>query len=219
MNVKKNLEDVLSKIQKAKSNSQNITLVAVSKTVDSETIKLMYKAGQMDFGENRVQVLKPKTQELENLNINWHFIGRLQTNKINQLIALSPTLWHSCDSLERAKEYDKRLCVQQKIQDTLLQINSANEDEKQGVSVQKAVETYLTIKETCPNLNLKGVMSIGAFTDDIKVIQQSFEATYKIYEQLQKQGATICSMGMSKDYELAIQCGSNMVRVGSSLFQ
>lgn len=219
MNVKKNLEDVLSKIQKAKSNSQNITLVAVSKTVDSETIKLMYEAGQMEFGENRVQVLKPKTQELKNLNINWHFIGRLQTNKINQLIALSPTLWHSCDSLERAKEYDKRLCIQQKTQDTLLQINSANEDEKQGVSVQKAVETYLTIKETCPNLNLKGVMSIGAFTDDIKAIQQSFEATYKIYEQLQKQGATICSMGMSKDYELAIQCGSNMVRVGSSLFQ
>lgn len=219
MNVKKNLEDVLSKIQKAKSNSQNITLVAVSKTVDSETIKLMYEAGQMEFGENRVQVLKPKTQELKNLNINWHFIGRLQTNKINQLIALSPTLWHSCDSLERAKEYDKRLCVQQKTQDTLLQINSANEDEKQGVSVQKAVETYLTIKETCLNLNLQGVMSIGAFTDDIKVIQQSFEATYKIYEQLQKQGATICSMGMSKDYELAIQCGSNMVRVGSSLFQ
>lgn len=219
MNVKKNLEDVLSKIQKAKSNSQNITLVAVSKTVDSETIKLMYEAGQMEFGENRVQVLKPKTQKLENLNINWHFIGRLQTNKINQLIALSPTLWHSCDSLERAKEYDKRLCIQQKTQDTLLQINSANEDEKQGVSVQKAVETYLTIKETCPNLNLKGVMSIGAFTDDIKAIQQSFEATYKIYEQLQKQGATICSMGMSKDYELAIQCGSNMVRVGSSLFQ
>lgn len=219
MNVKKNLEDVLSKIQKAKSNSQNITLVAVSKTVDSETIKLMYEAGQMEFGENRVQVLKPKTQELENLNINWHFIGRLQTNKINQLIALSPTLWHSCDSLERAKEYDKRLCIQQKTQDTLLQINSANEDEKQGVSVQKAVETYLTIKETCPNLNLKGVMSIGAFTDDIKAIQQSFEATYKIYEQLQKQGATICSMGMSKDYELAIQCGSNIVRVGSSLFQ
>lgn len=213
--MKANLTLVLEKMQNI---SADVTLVAVSKMVESQTIKAMYDLGQKEFGENRVQGLQPKTKELADLDIKWHFIGRLQTNKINQLIDLSPTLWHSCDSFKRAYEYDKRLHVKNKTQDTLLQINSANEDVKAGVSPDEAIETYIKIQEECPNINLKGVMSIGAFVDDEKIIQKSFETTYKIYEQLQPKGATICSMGMSNDFELAIKSGSNMVRVGSILF-
>ena len=142
-------------------------------------------------------------------------IGRLQNNKINQMISLKPVLWQSCDSFERALEVDKRLSYKL---DTLLQINSADEDTKQGVSVTNAAEIYERIQSECKNINLKGVMSIGAHVDELKEVQKSFELTYKIYESLKPKGATICSMGMSSDFELAIKCGSNMIRLGTMLY-
>ncbi len=216
MNYAQKLQIIQEKIQKANVSNKEISLVAVSKSVDSDAVRAMSKAGQLDFGENRVQVLKPKVEDLKDLNLNWHFIGRLQSNKINQLIELNPILWHSCDSLKRAQEFDKRLQAKGKTLDTLLQINSANEDEKQGVSLEEAKDIYEQINTTCKNINLKGVMSIGAFSDDEKLIQKSFEQTYKIYESLPN--ATICSMGMSNDFELAIKCGANMLRIGSVLF-
>ena len=101
----------------------------------------------------------------------------------------------------------------------LLQINAAKEESKSGFSTEEAYDRYQTIKESCPHIQLKGVMTIGAHTEDTKRIQQSFETTHSIYEKLQKEGATICSMGMSNDYTLAIQCGSNLIRVGSALFK
>jgi pyridoxal phosphate enzyme (YggS family) len=118
-----------------------------------------------------------------------------------------------------AKEIDKRLKVKGATFNALMQINSADEDTKAGVSKEKSIEQYLQIKEECSSINLKGVMSIGAHTDNNKEIQKSFEETHSIYESLASYGATICSMGMSSDYELAIKCGSNMVRVGSSIFK
>lgn len=216
MNYEQKLAQIKQKIQKANTSNRPIRLIAVSKSVDSQAVRLMSEAGQMDFGENRVQVLKPKVEDLEDLKLNWHFIGRLQTNKINQLIELNPTLWHSCESLKRAKEFDKRLGIKGKTLDTLLQINSANEDEKQGISPEKAKDIYEEINSSCKNLNLKGVMSIGAFSDDKKLIQKSFEITYRVFEDLKD--AKYCSMGMSSDFELAIKCGSNMLRIGSVLF-
>ncbi len=216
--IKQNLQQVLENIDKANTQNKDIKLIAVSKSVGSDAVRQMSELGQMDFGENRVQVLKQKIDELNEpkMNLKWHFIGRLQNNKINQLIDLSPILWHSCDSLQRAIEFDKRLAKKGKTQDTLLQINSANEDAKQGVSLEMAKDIYEQIKSECKNINLKGVMSIGAFSDDRREIQKSFEATYKIFESLND--AKFCSMGMSSDYELAIKCGSNMLRVGSVLF-
>ncbi len=215
--LKDNLERVLTSIEKANTDKRDIKLVCVSKSVGSAEVEQMSQAGQVDFGENRVQVLKQKKDELAHLELDWHFIGRLQNNKINQLIELKPVLWHSCDSLERALEFDKRLGAKNKTQATLLQINSANEDAKQGVSLENACDIYEQIRAQCPNIKLKGVMSIGAYSEDKKRIQKSFEQTYKIYESLK--GAKICSMGMSNDYELAVKCGSNMLRVGSALFR
>jgi uncharacterized pyridoxal phosphate-containing UPF0001 family protein len=98
-----------------------------------------------------------------------------------------------------------------------LQINSAKEETKHGFMPQSAKEAYLQIKEECPNINLKGVMSIGAHSDDKELIKKSFETTFKIYESLPN--ATICSMGMSGDFELAVKCGSNMLRLGSIMFR
>lgn len=209
---------MLSKIKEQihKLNS-NIKLVAVSKNVDEKQVLKLYDEAQSDFGENRVQELKRKMSLLPNLDINWHFIGRLQTNKINHLIDLNPLLIHSIDSLNLALALNKRLDLKGKKQDILLQINSAKEQSKAGVMPELANETYEEIKQTCKNLNLIGVMSIGAHSDDVKLIQKSFELTYKIYES--QKDAKICSMGMSNDFELAIKCGSNLVRLGSILYQ
>ncbi|ALV24444.1 type III pyridoxal 5-phosphate (PLP)-dependent enzyme, YggS family [Campylobacter iguaniorum] len=202
-------DEILKKVGDAK-------LIAVSKNVSENEVLELYKQGQMDFGENRVQELKRKKEILSELNLNWHFIGRLQTNKINHLISLRPTLWQSCESLEMARAVDKRLDFKL---DCLLQINSAHEESKQGVDPDKAIEEFLRIKDECKNLNLVGVMSIGAHEDDAKIVQKSFELTREIYEKLQNHGAKICSMGMSSDFELAIKCGSNMVRLGTILYK
>ena len=207
------LKDLLEKIENL---SKDVTLIAVSKNVTCTEVRELYAQGQRNFGENRVQELAKKEQELQNFtDIKWHMIGRLQNNKINQMISLKPVLWQSCDSFERALEVDKRLSYKL---DTLLQINSADEDTKQGVSVANAAEIYERIQSKCKNINLKGVMSIGAHVDEPKEVQKSFELTYKIYESLKSKGASICSMGMSSDFELAIKCGSNMIRLGTMLY-
>ena len=222
MTYEEKYDQILTNIEKVRlrvNQHQIIKIVAVSKTVDSNEIASMYDIGQRAFGENRVQDLKQKADTLENLPLEWHFIGRLQTNKINHLIDINPSLMHSCSSLEMAQEIDKRLQVKNKKMNILMQINSAYEEEKAGVLPEKATDIYDEILETCKNINLKGVMSIGAFSKDHKLIQSSFEKTHKIYEQLQPKGAKYCSMGMSGDYELAVECGANILRLGSVLFK
>ena len=217
-----NLDEVIWNIEQARigvSEHHIVKLVTVAKYTPIENIDTLYALGQRAFGENQVQQLKERTQALEALPLEWHMIGSLQKNKINNLIDLSPTLLQSLDSLELALELDKKLLAKNKKMNALLQINSANEATKSGVSSQEAIDIYHTIQERCPQIRLKGVMSIGAHSQDTKQIQKSFEATHTIYQKLQSSGATLCSMGMSGDYELAIKCGSNLVRVGSALFK
>ena len=222
MDFEKNFDEVLEKIERARIETdehQIVKIVAVSKYSDAKAVEGLYNIGQRAFGENKVQDLKEKSLVLDEYPLEWHFIGRLQTNKINALLDLNPFLIHSIDSYEKAVEVDKRAEVKGKKANILLQINSAKEESKAGVMPESAIEEYMKIKENLKNLNLKGVMSIGAFVEDEKIIKKSFETTYKIYESLQKEGATICSMGMSGDYELAVKCGSNMLRLGSVLFK
>ncbi|CZE48013.1 YggS family pyridoxal phosphate-dependent enzyme [Campylobacter geochelonis] len=195
---------------------ENVELVAVSKNVTENEVLKLFNQGQRAFGENRVQELKRKSEILSEYPLKWHLIGTLQSNKINQMISLRPTLWQSCNSYELALAVDKRLDYKL---DTLLEINIADESSKSGLEINLAVDSYLKIKDECKNINLVGIMSIGAHTDDEKVIQKSFEDTFKIYQNLEKHGAKICSMGMSSDYELAISCGSNMVRLGTILYK
>jgi len=220
--LRKNLDEVIWNIEQARisvSEHHIVKLVTVAKYTDVENIRTLYELGQRAFGENQVQQLRERMQILEDLPLEWHMIGRLQKNKINNLIDLRPSLMQSLDSLELANEMQKKLAAKEATMPCLLQINSAYEESKAGVTPEEATETYLSIKEHCPNITLKGVMTIGAHTEDTQTIQKSFETTYNIYESLQKEGATICSMGMSGDYELAIKCGSNLVRIGSALFK
>ena len=200
--------------------SSGAKLVAVSKSVDIDALKELASFGQLDFGENRVQELERKIEGLAGISadysrLRWHFIGRLQSNKINALLALRPALWQSCESVDAALSVEKRLSYELPC---LVQINSANESSKQGVSLNEAVDIYHEICERCKLLKPVGVMSIGANNSDESVIAKSFEDTYKVFESLQKHGAKICSMGMSDDWRIALKCGSNMLRLGRILW-
>ena len=216
---KLHIDSIIERVEKARlsvSAHHIVKIVAVSKYSTSDEIKALYEIGQRAFGENKVQDLEKKAEELDALPLEWHFIGNLQKNKINHLIKANPFLFHSLDSLELALELDKRLESNGVTMDALLQINSAYEESKSGVLPENATDTYNEIRSTCKHINLKGVMSIGAHSEDRKIIQKSCETTHKIYKELE--GASICSMGMSGDFELAIKCGSNMVRLGSLMF-
>ena len=217
-----NLDEVIWNIEDARiavSEHHIVKLVTVAKYTEIENIATLYELGQRAFGENQVQQLKERMTALEALPLEWHMIGSLQKNKINNLIDLRPALMQSLDSLALAEELNKKLEAKNSKMNCLLQINSAKEESKSGVSSEEAYDLYQQIRETCPNINLKGVMTIGAHTEDSKIIQQSFEITQRIYEKLEKEGATVCSMGMSSDYALAMRCGSNLIRVGSALFK
>ena len=217
-----NLDEVIEKIEFARlqvSGHHIVKIVAVSKYNTTEDIKTLLQTGQRAFGENKVQDLITKSQALEELPIEWHFIGHLQKNKVNNLIDANPSLMQSLDSVELAIALDARLNTKGYSMDMLLQVNSANEEQKSGVSSESAFDIYQEINERCPNINLKGLMSIGAHSEDKAIIKQSFEDTRAIYDKLPNDGNLICSMGMSSDYELAIACGSTMVRIGSALFK
>lgn len=217
-----NLDDVIWNIEEARisvSEHHIVKLVTVAKYTEEENIKTLYELGQRAFGENQVQQLKERMHSLEQLPLEWHMIGTLQKNKINNLIDLRPSLMQSLDSISLAEELNKKLLAKNSKMNCLLQINAAKEESKSGVTPEEAFDLYQTIQESCPQINLKGVMTIGAHSDDTKLIQKSFETTHSIYEKLQKEGASICSMGMSSDYPLAIKCGSNLIRVGSALFK
>jgi pyridoxal phosphate enzyme (YggS family) len=218
----KNLNNLITKVEGARlriSEHHIVKIIGISKYSTASEVATLYEAGQRAFGENKVQDLKLKSEELEQLPIEWHFVGTLQKNKINNLIDLNPTLIHSLDSLDLAIELNKKLEARNKKLSALLQINSAYEETKSGVLPEDAIEIYKQILKTCPNIILKGVMSIGAHVEDEKIIKESFKTTKKIFDELVPLGAKYCSMGMSQDFELAIACGSNMIRVGSTLFK
>ncbi|MFT7003500.1 MAG: pyridoxal phosphate enzyme (YggS family) [Sulfurimonas sp.] len=213
------IDNVIRRVETARlkvSDYHIVKIIAVSKYSDADDIAKLYNIGQRAFGENKVQDLKAKSIELEDLPLEWHFIGNLQKNKINNLLDINPTLFHALDSIELAHELQKKLEAKEMSLDALLQINSAKEESKYGFMPEVSSDAYAQITKECPNINLKGVMSIGAHSNDIDIIKKSFETTFEIYKSLD--GATICSMGMSGDFELAIECGANMVRLGSIMF-
>jgi pyridoxal phosphate enzyme (YggS family) len=217
-----NLDRVIWNIESARvrvSEHHIVRIVAVGKYTEVDNLRTLYELGQRAFGENQIQQLSERIESLKDIPVEWHMIGSLQKNKINKLIDLDPALMHSLDSLELAEALDQRLATKDATMECLLQINSSGETTKSGVTPDTATDIYHEITERFPRIHLRGVMTIGAHTEEKKAIQKSFETTHAIYQKLQPLGADTCSMGMSGDYELAIECGSNMVRVGSALFK
>ncbi|WRB25433.1 YggS family pyridoxal phosphate-dependent enzyme [Helicobacter pylori] len=214
------IDTLIAKIEKARtaySRHHIVKIVAVSKNASLEAIQHYYNCSQRAFGENRVQDLKIKMRSLEHLPLEWHMIGSLQENKINALLSLKPALLHSLDSLKLALKIEKRCEILGVNLNALLQVNSTYEESKNGVAPEETLEIYSQISETCKHLKLKGLMCIGAHVDDEKEIEKSFTTTKKLFDRLKN--ASVLSMGMSDDFELAIACGANLLRIGSFLFK
>jgi pyridoxal phosphate enzyme (YggS family) len=196
---------------------QSVTLVAVSKLKPPSDIEDLYKEGQRDFGENYVQELVDKQAVLP-ANINWHFIGHLQSNKV-KYIAPFVHLIHGVDSLKLLQEINKQALKNNRIIDCLLQIHIAKEETKFGMDASELSDA-LEAAKLLPNVNIKGLMGMASFSDNQELVATEFKYLHELFtaHQFDKHPAYILSMGMSADYPLAIAKGSNMVRIGSLLF-
>lgn len=193
----------------------NISLVAVSKTKPVEDILELYNLGHRDFGENYVQELDEKTKQLPN-DIRWHFIGHLQTNKVKFIIPFV-YLIHGVDSLKLLKEINKQAEKNKRVIDCLLQVYIAQEETKFGFDEAELLS--LDLKQFL-NVRIKGLMGMASLTDDTNKIRIEFKSLKTLFEKLKTKNPelSILSMGMSADYKIAIEEGSNMVRIGSLLF-
>jgi pyridoxal phosphate enzyme (YggS family) len=192
-----------------------VQIVAVTKYVTEAEVRKLLSIGQRAIGESRVQELENKISNLEKEPIEWHFIGNLQKNKINKFLELKPSLFHGLDSIELAEALQTRLEKRGENLNALLQINSSREPQKSGVSPEKAIDTYNEISDRFPNIKLNGVMSIGKNSENYDEVRKSFAETRNIFDKLQN--AETLSMGMSGDFEIAIEEGSNLLRLGSIL--
>jgi pyridoxal phosphate enzyme (YggS family) len=196
---------------------KGVVLIAVSKTKPAEDILELYELGQRDFGENYVQELLEKQAALPN-DIRWHFIGHLQSNKV-KYIAPFVQLIHGIDSLKVLREVEKQgQKVQRKI-DVLLQVHIAREETKFGLDT-KELDEVVQYLPGCNYLNIKGMMGMASLTEDLDQVQNEFKQLKLLYEKyrLLIPSFSILSMGMSGDYKIAVEQGSNMVRIGSLLF-
>ena len=200
--------------------TKNVTLVAVSKTTPAEEILELYKLGQRDFGENYVQELSEKYEQLPK-DIRWHFIGHLQSNKV-KYIAPFVSLIHGVDSKKLLKEINKQGEKLNRVIDCLLQVHIAREETKFGLDENELHELLATNYTNLTNVRILGLMGMASFTDDMEKVRHEFKSLKLLFDKyaltFHNSPFTILSMGMSADYKIAIEEGSNMVRIGSLLF-
>jgi len=209
---------IKAECDKLDEDFNKIKLVAVSKTFPFEQIAEVNKFGQKDFGENKVQELRRKHERLKTYDINWHLIGHLQTNKVKYIIDYV-YLIHSVDSYKLALEINKRAKGINRTVDILVQVNTSHEDQKSGVEVNESKKLCSEIsKLDC--IKLRGLMTIGMFTDDEKIIRENFITLRDLYEDLKVNHTNFqyLSMGMTADFKIALEEGSNMLRIGSAIF-
>lgn len=229
-------ERIAKACEKVKRDPSEVTLIAVTKTAAPEQMREILQLGVSDLGESRVQVLAQRAVQLNEFHqrqltrggeaevparLRWHMLGHLQRNKAKQILPLV-SLIHSVDSLRLAEELDAYGAKIEKRQPVLMQVNVSEEPQKSGVAVGAAIHLAEQI-DSMPHLQLVGLMSMAPFTEDEKVIRQRFARTREIFDEMKwhKIGGTSLrhlSMGMSNDFELAIQEGSTMVRIGTALF-
>lgn len=198
---------------------EGVTLVAVSKTKPVEDIQTLYDLGQRDFGENKIQEMCEKYEVLPK-DIRWHMIGHVQDNKIKYM-ADFVHLIHGIDKAKRLKEVQKQAQKASRIQQVLLQIHIAEEDTKFGMNLLEAREVLSSESiKSYPNVKIVGLMGMATFTNDLEQVKKEFQQLNSLFVELQKDYPQLehLSMGMSGDYDIAIQEGSNMVRVGSAIF-
>jgi pyridoxal phosphate enzyme (YggS family) len=214
------IKNSLSRI--TKSIPRNVLLVAVSKTKPLSLLKEAYDHGQRHFGENKAQEILDKGPNLPE-DIKWHFIGHLQSKKVKQIIRYTHLI-HSVDSLKLIAEIDKRAQAIGKTQDILIQVHIAKEESKFGIPLEKLSSFIANTMDAFPNTRVTGLMGMATFTDNERVVSKEFATLKKAFNLIKnsyfKNNSSFSeiSMGMSGDYKLAIEEGSTMIRVGSSIF-
>ncbi len=214
--------DIAQHIQELQASlPQGVTLVAVSKFHPVEALQEAYQAGQRVFGESRAQELVAKQLVLPK-DIEWHFIGPLQSNKVKD-IAPFISLIHSVDSLKLLNEIEKQAAKHERIIRVLLEIHVAAEETKHGFTPNECRELVNQLPEL-PHVQICGIMGMATLTDDESLIRKEFHTLHALFTELketvfcQSEAFSILSMGMSHDYKLAIEEGSNMIRVGTYIF-
>jgi hypothetical protein len=202
---------------------EQVTLVCISKFHSEEAILEAYNAGEKVFGESKVQELIAKQEKLPK-DIEWHFIGHLQTNKIKFLIPFVKLI-HGVDTIKLLIEINNQAAKNQRVIDCLLQVHIANEDTKFGFSEIELLDFLRSdARATLQFINIRGLMGMATFTDDEAQVRKEFNGLKLLFEKIktefpnQLQQFNVISMGMSDDYKLAIEEGSNMVRIGSRIF-
>lgn len=212
MSISENYFQLKSKIP------ENVELVAVSKFHPVEKIREVYDCGQRVFGENKVQELLSKVNELPS-DIKWHLIGHLQTNKVKYIAAFIDTI-QSVDSEKLLLEIDKEAQKNNRKIKVLLQVKIAEEDTKYGLEIMEAKEIFSNyLGQKYPNIEITGLMGMATFTDNKNQVKSEFMVLKSLFEELSKfKKLEKLSMGMSDDFPIAIQCGANSVRIGSAIF-
>lgn len=209
MLVKDNIRDLRLEI------NENIKLVAVSKTKSEALILEAYEINQRIFGENKVQELVEKYNNLPK-DIEWHMIGHLQTNKV-KYIAKFVSLIHTVDSIKLIKEINKRAKNEKRVIDCLIQVHIAEEQNKFGFNINE-IDDIIKYSEALHNINIIGLMGMATFTKNIDIINKEFKVLHKKFKKNKTNNFNTLSMGMSNDYQVAIQNGSTMIRLGSTIF-
>ncbi len=219
-----NLQEVRAKIkktlQKLGHESREVKLIVVTKTHSAQVVDEAIASGAKYIGENKVQEAEQKLPLLQQSYQEFHFIGHLQSNKINKLLALKPALIHSLDKLSTAKKLDKALASIGRKQKVLVQINTSQESSKSGACKSEAFELVAEISKL-PSLEVEGLMTIGSLSSDVQETKRCFVELAEIFQEcklISTVNMKYLSMGMSGDYPLALECGANMLRVGSSIF-
>ena len=215
MNISDNLTNLLVGLPK------NTTLIAVSKTQSEDDILKVYKAGHKIFGENKIQEMTKKWENLPK-DIQWHMIGHVQTNKVKYM-AKYVYLIHGVDNMKLIKVINKQGGIHERIIECLLQVNISNESNKYGLNESKLFEILEHLKNNdsiYKNIKIIGLMGMASFTNDDKLIKSQFKFLQNLFLKIKKINSnfTTLSMGMSNDYLIAIKNGSNMIRIGTKIF-
>ena len=209
MSITKNLNHLYKNI------SNDIVVVAVSKTKPNEDILEAYNSGHKSFGENKVQELIEKHNALPK-DIEWHFIGHLQRNKVKNIIKFIHLI-HSVDSYKLLNEINKRAENENRVVDCLIQVKIATEENKYGFNFEE-IDDVINFSKNLNHINVKGFMGMSTLTNDNNIINNEFSKLQNIFNNYKSKTLNILSMGMSNDYNLAIENGSNMIRLGSIIF-
>jgi hypothetical protein len=221
--INKNIDDIhkdINKIVTENKLNNDVLLIAVTKTRTVDEINIAIEHGITDIGENKVQEILDKYDKVS--KVRWHMIGHLQTNKVKYIID-KVSMIHSVDSYKLAEEINKRAAQNGTLMEILIQINPANEESKFGINPKETISLIKTIINDFDNIIIKGLMTIAPYSENPEEVRKYFKSIHEIYIDILKnqeigKNFRYLSMGMSNDYRVAIEEGSNMVRIGSLIF-